>query len=117
MVVGYESICLAFVPVPSPPTLMMQEENFGQTFEKQMADRIAGLFMHMVRGLVALTKEDLGEAQHRLGVASKNLTDIQGDISDEITRRRKGRRLITDTKPDPSISMVLEKGRRRKNGS
>ncbi len=90
----------------------MDKENFGMTFEKRMADRITGTFMHTVRALVALSMGELGEAQHRLGRAHTLLMDIQGDVSDEISRRREGRRLITDTKPDPSISMVLRKTRK-----
>ncbi len=88
----------------------MEKENFGMTFEKRMADRITAAFMHVVRALVALSIGELGEAQHRLGLAHKRLTDVQGDLSDEITKRRE--HPITSIQPDPSISMVLRKTRK-----
>ncbi len=61
--------------------------NFGQTFEKHMADRVSGAFMYCVRAIVYLSFGELKQAQHWLGRARRNLDDLQGDLSDEITRR------------------------------
>lgn len=62
---------------------------FGKTFEKRMADLIAAVFMFCTRSMTHFALGKYGEAQHWLGRARQRLDDLQGELSDEISKRRK----------------------------